>query len=92
MLHQGLFIQKVGADKAESLVASKRRPAKSWPAQVVSQNALRVGITLAKGKGREQVSSMLQGQLHKPQALPEIHHLLACITVHGSAYRHGAKP
>ena len=88
----GLIIHKAGAGKAKSLVASKRRPASRWSAQVVLQTALRVGVTLSKGKGREQVSSMLQGQLDKAQALPEIHHLLACITLCASAYRHDAKP
>ena len=57
----------------------------------VLQMALRVGVALSKGKSREQVGSMLQGQLNKPQALPQIQHLLACTTAYGSARRHDAE-
>lgn len=40
--------------------------------------ALRVGVALSKGEGRQQVGAILQRQLHKSQTLRQVHHLLTC--------------
>ena len=59
-------------------MAGKSCQATGYSAQGMLLMGLRVGVTLAKGEGRQQVGAILQRQLHKSQTLPQVHHLLTC--------------